>query len=83
MDSIWDVVVQSSQLLAAHEIIGILETIQQKIGFDHNVRQANEEIKARRTADTVAAAQTSPVQAESREPGGPSPIIDKYGFPVE
>jgi hypothetical protein len=48
MDSVWDVVAQGSSKLAAHEIIGILETIKAKISFDHNVRAANEEVKKMR-----------------------------------
>lgn len=48
MDSFWDVVAQYSKLLAAHEIVGILETVKSKISFDHNVRAANEEVKRMR-----------------------------------
>ena len=48
MDSVWDIVAQYSRFLAAHEIIGILETVKAKISFDHNVRQANEEVKRMR-----------------------------------
>ncbi len=69
MDSVWDSTAQASQNLSAHEILGILETIQQKIGFDHNVRQAKAELSARRQPPTKDA--------------GPSPIINKHGFPME
>ena len=72
MDSIWDVVAQSSQHLSAHEILGILETVQMKISFDHNVRAANEEVKRMRDANRPA---------PTRDPN--SPIIDKHGFPIE
>ena len=72
MDSVWDCVAQARGL-AAHEIIGILEVIKGKIMFDHNVRAANEEVMRMREANR----QSPPPQH------GPSPIIDKHGFPVE
>ena len=50
MDSLWDVIAQT-RTLAAHEIIGILATIQGNIMFDHNVRAANEEVKRMRDAN--------------------------------
>jgi hypothetical protein len=78
MDQIWDVVAQSTNL-SAHEIIGILHVVADKISFDHNVRAANEEVKRHRLAaqaDAGSSQQTSSQQ-------GPSPIIDKHGFPVE
>ena len=68
MDSVWDCVAQARGL-AAHEIIGILEVIKAKISFDHNVRQANEEVKRMREAN--------------RDAAKPNPIIDKNGFPIE
>jgi len=73
MDTIWDVVAQYSRFLSAHEIVGILETVKAKISFDHNVRQANEEVMRMREANRQADA----------PPPGPSPIIDKHGFPLE
>ena len=72
MDSVWDCVAQARGL-AAHEIIGILEVIKAKISFDHNVRQANEEVMRMREANRQADA----------PPSGPCPIIDKNGFPIE
>ena len=72
MDSVWDCVAQARGL-AAHEIIGILEVVKAKISFDHNVRAANEEVMRMREANRQA---PQPQQ-------GPSPIIDKHGFPLE
>jgi hypothetical protein len=70
MDGIWDFVAQSSRTLAAHEIIGILETVKGKIVFDHNVRQANEEVKRMRDDNKASQIKVTP-------------IIDKNGFPFE
>ena len=70
MTELWNLIGKHSRNLISYEMVGIIEGVKSKIEFDINIHAANEEIRKRK-----------PVVPTRDE--GPSPIIDKHGFPVE
>jgi hypothetical protein len=48
MTAIWDAVGASQNKLSAHDVVGILEIVRMKIGFDMNVRAAQEKLNRMR-----------------------------------
>ena len=51
MTDVWEAVGRAQNKLSAHDVIGILESVQMKIGFDLNVRAAQEELHRMREAN--------------------------------